>query len=218
MSDANRLTNQIAQTLAGQILSGEWAIGEKLPSDQSLCTTHNVSRTVLREALRVLGAKGLITARPRVGTLVAARADWALWDRDVLAWLEKCQTEELLHDIATDIHDMRLALEPALAALASSRATTEDKQSLQACLRDLQATPTLAHEQAFLRCLYQLSGNQFGAYASHLACWAIAQREAAPPLRAYAALTAAISQAASFEARQCAIDTLMQELPDAAPA
>jgi hypothetical protein len=37
-------------------------------------------------------------------------------------------------------------------------------------------------------------------------------------LRAYAALTAAISQAASFEARQCAIDTLMQELPDAAPA
>ena len=214
MSESNRLTNQVAQTLAGQILSGEWDIGEKLPSDQDLCATHKVSRTVLREALRVLGAKGLITARPRVGTLVAARTDWALWDRDVLEWLERCQTGTHIADITADILDMRLALEPALAALASARATPDDKQGLQACLRALQATPVLAQEQAFLRCLYQLSGNQFGAYASHLACWAIAQRHTPPPLRAYAALTAAISQAASFEARQCAVDYLVQELPD----
>lgn len=74
MNNANRLTNQVAETFAGKILAGEWGIGEKLPSDQSLCQTYNVSRTVLREALRVLGAKGLITARPRIGTLVAEQA------------------------------------------------------------------------------------------------------------------------------------------------
>lgn len=68
-----------------------------------------------------------------------------------------------------------------MAALASSRAAPEDKQNLQTCLRDLQASPTQAHEQAFMQCLYHLSGNQFGSYASHLACWAIAQRDTAPP-------------------------------------
>ena len=68
MKIENRLTDQVAAALAGQILSQKWTPGQKLPADTVLCETHQVSRTVLREAMRVLGAKGLITAKPRVGT------------------------------------------------------------------------------------------------------------------------------------------------------
>ena len=214
MENAKRLTDQLAETLASHILTGKWAIGEKMPSDQELCQTHSVSRTVLREALRVLGAKGLITARPRVGTLIAEKSAWALWDAEVLTWLGRCQTAQQKVDISQQIFDIRIALEPAMAALASSRASAGDKQALQDSLRALQADPTAAQEQAFMRCLYQLSGNAFAATASHLACWDIDQRQTPPPLLAYAKLTAAISQSATVAARQCAVDYLMQGLSD----
>ncbi len=210
MENKNRLTYRVSAALAGEILSQKLPIGTKLPSDTQLCEKFQVSRTVLREALRVLGAKGLITARPRVGTLVAESKHWALWDPEVLQWLHGAAIgDDNLASIVDHALDMRLALEPALAALASSRASDLAKQQLQNALRDLQETPDLAHEQAFIRCLYDISGNQFAPFASHLACWAIAQRQSAAPMGHYQALTVAISQRAGVEARQCAINYLI---------
>ncbi|MDC0147974.1 GntR family transcriptional regulator [Alphaproteobacteria bacterium] len=210
MKSENRLTDQVAAALAGQILSEKWAPGQKLPSDAVLCETHGVSRTVLREALRVLGAKGLISARPRVGTCVAATDSWSLWDPDVLHWLDAASpSPETLTPLLHHAKDMRLALEPALAALASSRASQAEKQALQQSLRDLQNNADCAHEQAFLQCLYAISGNSFAAYACHMACWALAHRQTPPPLSGYGALTAAISQGAGVEARQSAMTYLI---------
>lgn len=212
MENKNRLTYRVSAALAGEILSQKMPIGAKLPSDTDLCEKFQVSRTVLRETLRVLGAKGLITAKPRVGTLVAEAKHWALWDPEVLHWLTGAAlSQAALADIAHHALDMRLALEPSLAALASSRASDATKQQLQHALRDLQDTPDLAHEQDFIRCLYDISGNQFAPFASHLACWAIAQRSTAVPMSHYQALTVAISQGASVEARQCAINYLIGE-------
>jgi len=210
MENRNRLTYRVSAALAGEILSQKLPVGAKLPSDTDLSEKYGVSRTVLREALRVLGAKGLITAKPRVGTLVAEANHWALWDPQVLHWLTGAALSEAAR--APILHhalDMRLALEPALAALASSRASDDAKQSLQHALRKLQETPDLAHEQAFISCLYDISGNQFAPFASHLACWVIAQRQTPAPMHHYQALTAAIAQRASVEARQCAMNYLI---------
>jgi len=153
MENKNRLTYRVSAALAGEILSQKMPIGAKLPPDTDLCEKFQVSRTVLRETLRVLGAKGLITAKPRVGTLVAEAKHWALWDPEVLHWLTGAAlSQEALADIAHHALDMRLALEPSLAALASSRASDAAKQQLQHALRDLQDTPDLAHEQGFIHC------------------------------------------------------------------
>jgi GntR family galactonate operon transcriptional repressor len=209
MKSENRLTDRVAAALAGQILSQKWTSGQKLPADTVLCETHQVSRTVLREAMRVLGAKGLITAKPRVGTCVAASDSWALWDPDVLDWLNRAATPDTLAPLLRHAEDMRLALEPALAALASSRASVAETQALQQSLRDLQNNPDYAQEQAFLQCLYAISGNSFAAYARHMAGWALAHRLTPPPLAGYGALTAAISQGESVAARQAAIKYLI---------
>ena len=66
-----RRTDELVNRLMPAILCGLLAEGDTLPSDQMLGSQHNVSRTVVREAFRILGAKGLIEAKPRTGTRVA---------------------------------------------------------------------------------------------------------------------------------------------------
>ncbi|MEC7162875.1 MAG: GntR family transcriptional regulator, partial [Pseudomonadota bacterium] len=109
-----RRTDELVNSLMPAILCGELAEGDPLPSDQRLGSAHNVSRTVVREAFRILGAKGLIEAKPRRGTRVAPMSGWALWDPDVLDCLAETD-----HAAGFDPHiaDMRVAIEPVLAAL-----------------------------------------------------------------------------------------------------
>ncbi len=68
------------------MISGRYPIGTTLPNDAELMADFEVSRTVLREALKTLEAKGLLEARPKVGTKVAKKSRWNLYDPQVLAW------------------------------------------------------------------------------------------------------------------------------------
>ena len=107
-----RRTDELVNGLMLAILCGELAEGDILPSDQQLGSQHNVSRTVVREAFRILGAKGMIEAKPRIGTRVAPISGWALWDLEVLGCLAKT---EYAAEFDPHLADMRAALEPALA-------------------------------------------------------------------------------------------------------
>ena len=207
MSDKNRQTDKVAKTLAQRILDGTWPSGHKLPADTALCDEFNVSRTVIREALRLLGGKGLLRARPRLGTQVANKADWALWDRDILDWLAETQAAA---DYQGDARDMRLAIEPMLAALAAARADEQANQALQEALRRLQTDNDAAHETAFLAALYQAAGNQFAATALHLTLFDSRPAKRPPALAHYRELTAAIAQKDSAAARQAALNALLQ--------
>lgn len=207
MSTANRQTDMVAKALGLEILSGQRVCGEKLPSDAQLCADYAVSRTVIREALRLLGGKGLLVARPRVGTLVAESDRWALWDGDILAWLAEGEVDE---NVLADGRDMRLAIEPMLAALAASRADDAANLALQNALRDLQADMSQAAELAFLRCFYMATGNRFAAAALHLAVFCVQQRAHPIPLDAYRTLTAAIAQNDAAQARQAAYQILLE--------
>jgi DNA-binding FadR family transcriptional regulator len=113
-------TSRVVSDLGLGIVTGRLPEGSLLPGDQELLTRYGVSRTVLRESLKTLGAKGLVQARARVGTRVQPRAAWNLFDPDVLVWhAEAGFRPEFLGHLA----EIRVALEPEAAALAALRRT-----------------------------------------------------------------------------------------------
>ena len=209
MSTALRHTERVAAALAARILHGNWPENHKFPADTDLCHEFSVSRTVIREALRLLRGKGLIEAAPRRGTHVAARQNWALWDRDVLHWLASTAILDNKYDLSGDALDMRLALEPTLAALAAARADESANTALQDALRDMQQAGSGEAEMAYLTAFYRAAGNDFAIAALPLAGFAISRRAAAPPLEAYRRLTAAIAQKDGAAARQAAVQALL---------
>src|SRR6266550_1515450 len=81
---ALRLHGTIARKLGIAIVSGEYAPGDLLDSEIAASEQFEVSRTAYREAVRILAAKGLVDARPKVGTRVKPQSDWHLLDPDVL--------------------------------------------------------------------------------------------------------------------------------------
>ena len=209
MSTVLRHTERVAAALAARILRGAWPENHKFPADTDLCHAFSVSRTVIREALRLLRGKGLIEAAPRRGTHVAARQNWALWDKDVLHWLASTAISNNKYDLSADALDMRLALEPTLAALAAARADDSANTALQESLRALQQTNDHEAEMVYLTAFYRAAGNDFAIAALPLAQFALKHRAAAPPLEAYRRLTAAIAQKDGVAARQAALQALL---------
>lgn len=118
---------EVVNRIGLAIVRGSYPVGEILPGDADLAETFGVSRTVLREAMRTLSAKGMIVPRAGVGTRVVDRSGWNLLDSDVLAWhLEgEVDIEFLGH-----LYDMRLCVEPGAARLAAARATPEEAAEL----------------------------------------------------------------------------------------
>ncbi|RVN91047.1 FadR/GntR family transcriptional regulator [Sinorhizobium meliloti] len=113
----------VVEELGQAVVGGEFAIGETLPGDTDLAARFSVSRTVLREAMKTLAAKGLVVARARIGTRVLPRAHWNLFDSDVLTWHFGAGVDE---DFLRHVSEVRLALEPYAAALAARRASDVD--------------------------------------------------------------------------------------------
>lgn len=119
--------NQLIWSLGVGIVGGLYPEGSTLPGDAELQSQQGVSRTVIREALKTLAAKGLIEARARIGTRVRPRQYWNLFDADVLAWhFEAGADQTFLASLA----EMRMAIEPDAAAHAALRRTEHQAQTL----------------------------------------------------------------------------------------
>jgi DNA-binding transcriptional regulator YhcF (GntR family) len=110
------LHHHVVQELGERIVRGELKQGELLPSEEVLATRMSVSRTALREAIKVLSAKGLIESRPKIGTRIRAERYWSQLDADVLAW--RCASMPT-HEFSQTLMQMREIIEPAAAALAA---------------------------------------------------------------------------------------------------
>lgn len=96
-----------------------------------------VSRSVVREALQVLAAKGLVGARPRRGTFVAPRRQWSLLDPDVLRWRFHRSVDATF---LAELGEVRLMVEPMAASLAAARRTDRDLADLEDALAALRAS------------------------------------------------------------------------------
>src|SRR5262245_31847703 len=92
------------------------------------------SRTVLREAIKVLAAKGLVESRPRTGTRVRPRRTWNLLDPDVLAWQQEGTPSAIFLRSLTEV---RQIVEPSAAALAAARANARERAGIAEAYRDM---------------------------------------------------------------------------------
>ncbi len=122
------LHGRVVDAIGKSILSGEHSPGSVLPTEAVLCSTLGVSRTALREALRVLAAKGLVAARPKIGTVVRPFTAWNYLDADVLAWrLQGSDAEQVI----AELYELRHLIEPMAASLAAGRATGADLDDMR---------------------------------------------------------------------------------------
>lgn len=116
------LHGQVAHDLGRRIVGGSYPAGSLLPNEEELSSELQVSRTALREAIKVLTAKGLIASRPKVGTKVRPRSDWNMLDPDVLDWTIRTGDLTIFSRKLLEMRDM---IEPAAAGLAAQNHTPE---------------------------------------------------------------------------------------------
>lgn len=134
------LNAQIVDALGQRIIQGHYVTGEQLPIEAELCQEFGVSRSIMREATKILMAKGLVVSRPRVGTLVKSRECWNLLDSDVLSWVTESLPEEEFLDM---LFEARMALEPSAAELAATKASAKDIQAIASAYTDMAKAGTM---------------------------------------------------------------------------
>ncbi|MFP1133075.1 FadR/GntR family transcriptional regulator [Asticcacaulis sp. W401b] len=156
------VTQSIVQDLGAGIVTGRFS-ESAFPSESLLCEHYGAARTVVREAVKMLVAKGLISTRPRQGIRIAAEDDWNLLDPDVLRWLlERKFSMKLL----VEFTQIRLDVEPGAAALAAIHATAEDRRNITRAIERMYAAEngdddSLTADIAFHVAVLNASGNRF---------------------------------------------------------
>ena len=132
--DANRtLTYQMVEAVGRAIVTGQYA--NRFPTEAELAKTHGVSRSVTREAMKMIAAKGLLGARPKQGTFVQPEDRWSLLDTDVLRWLMDRRPSI---DLLRHFNELRLAVEPQAAEWAAQRANPAQVSAIHAALKRMQ--------------------------------------------------------------------------------
>jgi DNA-binding FadR family transcriptional regulator len=198
----------VVEDLGHLIISGRQPIGSLLPGDAELMERYSVSRTVLREALKTLAAKGLIQAKARIGTRVRPRAEWNLFDTDVLVWHARTG---FAPDFIGHLGEMRRALEPEAAALAAQRRTPEQMEGIWSWIDAMAGSaiqaPDFVHADLGLHlAIAEAAGNPFFLSISTLIEVALVNMlTASSPADDAAQLAASVAQhraiAAAIEAR-----------------
>lgn len=129
------LTYGMLDTLGREIVIGSFD-GTIFPTEAELAKQHGVSRSVTREAVKMLTAKGLLSARPRQGTIIQPSSSWNLFDTDVLRWLLE---RKFSVDLLKHFNQLRVAIEPEAAALAAVFASESDLEAIDAGLKRMEA-------------------------------------------------------------------------------
>ena len=144
-----RLHEQVARTLSLSIIRRELEPGSLLPNEDELCQRFDVSRTVIREAIRMMDARGLVEVRPRIGTRICPPAKWALTDPTLLHWqLESAPDFKLIQNL----YELRNMIEPMVAKLTAQRATDEEIAHICDIFEEMSNATTIDdHIQADLR-------------------------------------------------------------------
>lgn len=129
----DRVVRQIAMSLIEAERSDEPIV---FPNETDLCSQLGVSRTVIREAMKVLADKGMVEIGPRVGTRARPRSEWRLLDADILAWQAEIHPDPRF---LRDLCEVRLAIEPIAASFAALRASLEELEAIERCLERREA-------------------------------------------------------------------------------
>src|SRR5690348_10517589 len=142
-SRALRIHGAIAQRIGMAIVSGDYAPGDVLDGEVAASEQLSVSRAAYREAVRILAAKGLVDARPKIGTRVNPLSKWNWLDPDILEWIFQSEPERAVLDGLFALRDL---VEPGAAALAAHRRSAPQLQALRRFL-DQMRRHTLSTEE-----------------------------------------------------------------------
>jgi DNA-binding FadR family transcriptional regulator len=149
--------------LLGQaILSGRYAVGASVPPEPQLCEQFGVSRTVVREAIKSLVAKGLLITGPKLGTRVLPDEHWNWFDPDVITWQAQAG---LTPEFLRDLQELRHVVEPAAVRLAAQKATDADIAEMEQAYAGMkqaieQGGDYVVHDLRFHQGLLQASHNR----------------------------------------------------------
>ncbi|QQA43522.1 FadR/GntR family transcriptional regulator [Pelagovum pacificum] len=153
---------RVVEGIGRAIVAGEPPDGELLPRDEELIEVFGVSRTVLREAMKTLAAKGMVVAKARVGTRVRPRREWNMFDAQLLRWHLDGEPSCRFYQ---QLFEMRLAFEPFAARLAAENATAADLDRLAACVEAMRSaqdqTEFSLADMEFHRAVFDAAGNAF---------------------------------------------------------
>lgn len=130
------LHGSIVHELGKRIVSGRYLPGGTLPIEEDLRAELDVSRNALREAIKVLSAKGLLSVKTRTGTTVQPRDRWHLTDPDVLSW---SMAGEIDRDVVIWLTEFRSVIEPAAAEMAAARASSEERRAIGERMREFES-------------------------------------------------------------------------------
>jgi len=120
--------------LGGAIVAGRYPAGNAMPPEPILCDELGVSRTVVREAVKSLVAKGLVSTGPKVGTRVLHSDQWNWFDPDVIVWQSQAG---LTREFLRDLQELRRVVEPAAVRMAAERATAQDIADIEAAYQGM---------------------------------------------------------------------------------
>jgi DNA-binding FadR family transcriptional regulator len=161
---------QVAHTIGGRIVSGDIPVGALLPREAELAEQFSVSRQAIREALKVLAAKGLVQSRRRTGTRVLPRTSWNLFDPDVLAWhpLASIASRLLL-----DLGELRMLIEPGAAEFAATRGSETAIAAIESALKTMRRSVDQPEDfrqadAGFHVAVFAAAGNEFIAHLAEI--------------------------------------------------
>jgi DNA-binding FadR family transcriptional regulator len=164
------LHEHVIEEIGTRIIAGEFTPGVALPGETELCHTLGVSRTALREALRVLASKGLVEPKRKIGTVVRPMQDWNFLDADILSWrLEGRECERVIDEL----YELRHLIEPVAASLAAQRAGKADLEVLRSAYEEMRAAGDdgeriAAPDLKFHQAIITASGNKLFSSLAHV--------------------------------------------------
>jgi GntR family galactonate operon transcriptional repressor len=156
-----RVHASVVREIALRILRGDLKPGQKLPKEAALQIEFGISRSAVREAVRVLAAKGLVETRPRTGTEIRQPGVWNRLDSEVLEWSLSAEPDL---DFVRSLLEARRLIEPEAAELAALRASAQDVARIEAAYLGMKSS--LSHDIEAC-CVADVAFHAAVLYASH---------------------------------------------------
>jgi DNA-binding FadR family transcriptional regulator len=163
------LVGRLAEDIGRGIVSRAGEVGASLPTEPEIQKSYGVSRTVVREATRLLAAKGLISVRPKTGVRIRPVGDWNMFDPDVMRWHVDGAPDL---GFILSLYEVREIFEPQAAKLAAERIQPAEREQLARAMEGIATHPRGSHalvdsDLEFHRVILAAAGNpvlrSFGA-------------------------------------------------------
>lgn len=151
----------VANEIGQRIVRGDYPPGTILPNEAEWSKLFGAGRSVIREAIKMLMAKNLLSSRPKIGSWVEPRERWNLLDREVLTWYAASPER---HRFLRTVQEFRYIIEPEAAALAAFRRSEEEMEAISRACQDMGTARNLSERTSadtrFHLAILRAAGNE----------------------------------------------------------